>query len=157
MILVTVGTVPQSFNRLLKTVDELVNKGKIKEKVIMQIGNSTYEPKNVRWFRFTSNKEIDNLNRNARIVITHGGAGNILTALNYGKIIIAIPRLKKFNEHTDNHQLDLVRTLEKHGKIIAVYDIKDLEKAVSKNKNYSIFKKTKSRLSKEIENYLQAL
>jgi UDP-N-acetylglucosamine transferase subunit ALG13 len=41
MIFVTVGTHPQSFNRLLKAIDELVERGKIKEKVVMQIGHST--------------------------------------------------------------------------------------------------------------------
>ena len=45
MIFVTVGTHEQSFNRLLKKIDELKKDGIIQEDVIMQTGFSTYEPK----------------------------------------------------------------------------------------------------------------
>jgi UDP-N-acetylglucosamine transferase subunit ALG13 len=153
MIFVTVGTHTQSFNRLLKAVDELIAKGKIKEEVIMQIGYSTYEPKHARWFRFTTHDEIEKLNKEARIIITHGGAGSILTALKYKKPTIVIPRLKKFDEHTDDHQLDLVKTLEKEGKVIGVYDIKDLELAIKEVK-ITTYKQTRRALIEEIKNFL---
>ncbi len=157
MIFVTVGTHHQSFNRLLQFIDELITSNKIKEEVIMQIGHSTYEPKNAKWFRFTDYKTIENLNKNARIIITHGGAGCILAALNFSKPVIAVPRLKEFAEHTDNHQLELVRTLSKEKKLIAIYDLKDLNEVIHKIKTRNIQKQTKSMLSEEIKKYLQNL
>ena len=45
MIFVTVGTHEQPFNRLIEKMDELVEKGEIKEKVVPQYGFSTYEAK----------------------------------------------------------------------------------------------------------------
>jgi len=162
MIFVTVGTHPQSFNRLLKAIDTLIENGKIKEEVVMQIGHSTYEPKNARWFRFTDYKEIEKLNKEARLIISHGGAGCILTALSFDKFVIAVPRLKKFGEHTDNHQLDLVRVLEAEGKVIGVYNIKDLEKSLKTKKKIKtqrskkLLKKIKTYLSKLSREYISA-
>jgi len=157
MIFVTVGTHSQSFNRLLKTVDDLIEKRKIKEKVIMQIGHSTYEPKNATWFRFADYREIENFNRDARLIITHGGAGCILTALSFGKPVIAVPRLKKFAEHTDDHQIDLVKALSEEKKVTAVYDVKDLDEAIQKIKKISGIRKTRYLLCEEIKKYLQTL
>lgn len=154
MIFVTVGTHSKSFDRLLKEVDSLIEKNKIKEKVIMQIGYSIYEPKNAQWFRFSNYKKMKELNKKARIVITHGGVGSILTALMYNKPVIAVPRLKKFNEHSDDHQLELVKRMSKEKKLIGVFNIKNLEKILSKKEKYTKLKSTKKELSDEIKKIL---
>ena len=156
MILVTVGTTPFNFNRLLKAVDELIEKGKVKERVVMQIGHSTYEPRNAEWFRLASYREMEELNRKARVVITHGGAGSILTALKFGKPVIAVPRLKKFNEHTDDHQIDLVKNLSKEGKLIGVFDVKNLYEAIQKAKRVKKIGR-RGTLVKEIKKYIEHL
>jgi UDP-N-acetylglucosamine transferase subunit ALG13 len=134
MIFVTVGTHEQPFNRLLEAVDKLIEKGIIKEKVIMQIGYSTYIPKYAEWFRFKDFSSIKKIMKRAKIVITHGGTGSIFTALNLNKKVIAIPRLKKFREHTNDHQLQIVKELEKEKMLIGVYDINQLEEALKKVK-----------------------
>lgn len=156
MIFVTVGTNPFNFNRLLKKVDELIENKKIKERVIMQIGYSTYKPKNAKWFKFANYKKMQKLNKEARIVITHGGAGSILTALTFNKPVIAVPRLKKFNEHTDDHQIDLVKSLTKRKKLSYVYNINNLEKIIKKARKAKL-ETTKNVLIKEISNYLEQL
>jgi len=159
MIFVTVGTHPQQFNRLIKAVDDLVKQKKIKERVIIQIGHSNYIPKHCKWFRFTSGKEIEKLYRNASLVITHGGAGSILTALVNSKPIIAVPRLKKFGEHTNDHQVDLVRIMEKEGLLLAVYDISELETIINKVKSFKgkVSKVKELKLLREVESYLNKL
>lgn len=127
MIFVTVG-VMYGFDRLVKEMDEIA--GRIAEAVVMQIGETTYKPKNARYFRFTSNEEIDRLYEDARVVVCHAGVGSIVTALEHGKPVIAVPRRKKYGEHVDDHQLEIARELEKEGAIIAIYNISDLEKAL---------------------------
>ncbi len=139
MIFVTVGTHTQGFERLIKAMDELVGSGKIKENVVMQIGNTKYEPKNCEYFRFESFKKILELNRSARVIITHAGAGCIITALQFGKTLIIVPRYKKFGEHVNDHQCDLASALDKERKAINVSDISSLEAAL----------KSVSRLAKE--------
>ena len=92
------------------------------------------------------------LNKKARIVICHGGAGTIITALEEGKPVIAIPRLKKYNEHINNHQLELVDALSNNGKILVVHDIEMLENAL---KNPFIDSKKKINGNNEIVNNLR--
>lgn len=120
----------QSFDRLIKKMDEIA--GKIKEEVIIQIGSSKYKPKNAKYFDFTDNFEnIIELNKKARVVVCHGGAGTIITALNEGKPVIAVPRRKKYKEHINDHQLELVVALSKNNKILAIHNIELLENALN--------------------------
>jgi len=156
MIFVTVGTHTQSFDRLLQEVDRLVGERAIKEKVVGQIGNSAYEPRNFRWFRFTSFEKLDKLYSGADVLVTHGGAGSILNGLDRGKPVVSVPRLKKFDEHVNDHQMDLVKFLEKKNKIIAVYDVRNLRKAISAAKKRGKLR-TQNRVCDEIEKFLAGL
>lgn len=132
MIFVTVSG--WAFDRLIKAVDELVGSGKIKENAVMQIGNTKYEPKNCEWFRFESTQKITDLNRTARIIISHAGAGCVIAALKFKKPLIIVPRYKRFGEHVNDHQRDLAEVLEREKIAIAVYDIAGLESAIRKAK-----------------------
>lgn len=155
MIFVTVGLHTQEFERLIKKMDEIA--GKIDEKVIMQIGHTKYKPKNAEYFDFESYEKIQALNREARVVVCHAGAGSIMSVLEQGTLVIAVPRLKKHGEHIDDHQLDLVRTLAEEGKILAVYDVDDLEKALEDvNENPIKIKKDK-RLVNFLNGYIRGL
>lgn len=153
MIFVTVGTHTQGFERLVKEVDSLVGSGKIKDEVIMQIGNTEYEPKNCKWFRFESFKKILELNKTARVIITHAGAGCILTALQFEKPLIVVPRYKKFGEHINDHQCDLAEAIDKEKKAINVMDICALQAAL---RNIGRFKKNREKnvLVKNLYDYL---
>ena len=143
MIFVTVGTHEQQFNRLIKKIDELKRDGFIKEEVFIQTGFSTYEPKYCKWSNLISYEEMEKYNREANIVITHGGPASFLAPLSYGKIPIVVPRQVKYDEHVNDHQVDFVKEVaERMGTIIPVYDIKDLKSIiVSYDKKYKKNKK----------------
>lgn len=130
MIFVTVGNHPANFNRLLKKVDALALDGIIKD-VFAQTGFSDYEPNFYKYSPFIGYYEFNELLKNCDIIITHGGAGCIGSALLNHKPTIVVPRCRKFGEHTNDHQLDITKALEKQGKIIPVYDIDRLAEAVS--------------------------
>lgn len=129
MIFVTVGMHSQGFDRLIKKMDEIA--GKINEEVIMQVGSTAYKPKNAKYFVFKNFQKMQELVRETRVVVCHGGAGTIIAALDYEIPVIAVPRLKKYNEAIDDHQLELINALEKDGKITAVYDIEKLENTLT--------------------------
>lgn len=152
MIFVTVGTHEQPFNRLLKELDILVNKGIIKEKVIIQSGFSTYKPKYCESKKFFSAKQMTSLIEKAHIVITHGGPASFIQVLQMGKIPIVVPRQVQYGEHINNHQVDFVKLIEKEkNNIIPIYNIEDLKiaikaydenisnakKIISNNKNFN--------------------
>lgn len=111
-IFVTVGTAP--FPRLVEIMDNISQE--LNEKTIMQIGNTEYKPINAKFFKFIENfEDIKRLNREARIVVCHSGVGSIVTALEENGNVIVFPRLNKFGEHIDNHQLEIANVLqEKH-------------------------------------------
>lgn len=142
MIFVTVGTHEQPFNRLIEKMDELVESGKIKEKVVVQYGFSTYEAKHCEMHKMMSFDEMQQTFKDARIVITHGGPSSFVEALQYGKVPIVVPRQLEFNEHVNNHQVDFAKLIaERMNNIIPVYNIDDLAATIA---NYDSIIKTKN-------------
>lgn len=132
MIFVTVGTHEQQFNRLLKWVDDLVSKGIIKEKVIMQTGYSTYMPVNCISEKFFSYSQMLEYVKEAKIVITHGGPSSFIMPLQIGKTPIVVPRKAEFDEHVNNHQITFCRAVsERMGTILVVEEEEELCKAIS--------------------------
>lgn len=156
MIFVTVGLHTQGFERLIKKIDEIARL--IEEEVVTQIGYSAHEPKNTKWFRFVDNKDIASLYEKARVVVTHGGAGCILTALSYGKPLIVVPRLKKFHEHVDDHQVQLAQELEKQGLLTVVYDVNDLVNLVRNARKICLKRRrnTTTNLVNNLKEYINA-
>ena len=134
MIIVTVGTHEQPFNRLLQCIDKLVEDGTITEDVLIQAGYSTYEPKYCNWQKLFSYKEMEKNVAYARIVITHGGPSSFIMPLQMGKTPIVIPRKSKFNEHVNNHQVEFSHAVaDRMGTIIVVEDTEMLGETL---KNY---------------------
>ena len=105
MIFVTVGSQKFQFNRLLKKIDELVEDGTIKEKVFAQVGVSDYKPKYYEYVDFMTQEEFNNKIDKADVVITHAGTGVIVNSVKKCKKVIGVPRLSKYGEHVDDHQV----------------------------------------------------
>lgn len=154
MIFVTVGTHEQPFDRLLKCIDKMVEKGKIKDKVIIQKGYTDYEPKNCESYKLISYDKMQEYINEADIVITHGGPASFIAPLAIGKIPIVVPRKKDYNEHVNDHQLEFAKEVEKRMKNIIVAETeKEIEDAIinykkkikklnsSNNSNNEIFNK----------------
>lgn len=137
-------------------MDGLVQKNKIKNNIIIQIGYTKYIPKNCKYFRFVNQQKFERLCKRSDIIITHGGAGSIMTALKHNKPTIVVPRLKEFGEHEDNHQLQITRELEKQKKIIAIYNIDKLKDATIKARKWRPEKFIKrNRILNLVDNFLQ--
>ena len=120
MIFVTVGTHEQSFDRLVKCIDKMVENKRINEKVIIQKGYTEYEPKFCQTYKLLGYDEMKKYIDDARIVITHGGPASFIAPLSIGKIPIVVPRKKEFNEHVNNHQLEFAKEIERRMKNIIV-------------------------------------
>jgi len=127
LIFVTVGMHTKGFDRLLKKMDEIAATSG--EEVVMQIGHTNFRPQTAKWFDFTTEEGIKEWCKKARVVVTQP-AMSILDAQEQNKPVIAVPRLQKYDEVIDDHQLDFARHLEKEGKVIAVYDVDKLEETL---------------------------
>ncbi|HEL1563404.1 TPA: multidrug MFS transporter [Streptococcus suis] len=160
MIFVTVGTHEQPFDRLLKAVDYLVEKGVITEEVFIQTGYSTYIPKNCKWSKLLSFDKMNELMEKADIIITHGGPATFMSAIAKGKKPIVVPRLEKYGEHVNDHQLDFSKQVrDRYKSIIVVEEVVDLENYVNQElkNNDNIFSNNKrfnTRLRIELDKLL---
>lgn len=131
MIFVTVGTHEQSFDRLVKKVDELVAQGVIREPVMIQTGYSTYEPQHCSFQKLLPYPEMEKYIQQARIIITHGGPASFISALQVGKIPIVVPRKSEFHEHVNDHQVEFSREVARRkNNILVVEQIEELEELI---------------------------
>lgn len=126
MILVTLGTQDKPFNRLLENIDKEIEKGNIKDEVIVQAGYTKYQSKNMEIYDLLDRDEFQRVINKCDLLITHGGVGSILSGLKNNKKIIVAPRLSKYGEHMNDHQLQIVNNFVEEGYIIGYYDGDDL-------------------------------
>lgn len=136
MILVTLGTQDKEFKRILIEVERLIEVGKINEKVIAQIGNTKFETKlpnsKMELIKFTTPKQLNELIQDSSFIITHGGVGTIIEGIDLGKKIIAVPRLKKYKEHVNDHQLQIIQNFDNKGYIIGTRCVEDIENSLDR-------------------------
>lgn len=142
MIFITVGSQKFQFNRLLKAIDELVAKGKINDRFFAQTGYSDYTPLRYEYKQFLDHDEYDEVESEADIIITHGGTGTIVGAVKKGKKVIAVPRLKEYGEHVDDHQLQLIAQFVNNDLIAGCNNLLNLEYMIIeiKSKKFNSYK-----------------
>ena len=136
MIFVTLGTQDKSFKRLLEMVDSQIESGLINEEVVVQAGFTKYESKKMKIYDYIPMDEFDKIVDNCSLLITHGGVGNIMTGMERGKKVIAVPRLKKYKEHINDHQLQIVNNFTKEGYILRAIDESELIDSIKKIKKF---------------------
>lgn len=138
MIFVIVGGVVEfDFSRILKTLDEIVGENIIDSNdIVAQIGHSKYVPTNYRNFRFVDGDEFQKYIDDSDLIITHGGVGTLISAMKKHKKIISFPRLAKYNEHLDDHQLEFTTILKNDGYIKMATDKMELIKVLDEVKNF---------------------
>lgn len=136
MILILLGTQDKPFERILKAVSLQIKKKNIKEKVIAQVGCTNYSDDDIKTFDFVSKDELESLIDKARIIITHGGVGIITECINKNKKVIVVPRLKKYKEHTNDHQLQITKEFASKGYVMPLYDTKNLKKTLENVKTF---------------------
>lgn len=134
------GTQDKEFPRLLSEVERLIETGKINDKVIAQIGYTKFETKlpksKMRIIEFTTPKQIQKLIKDSNFIITHGGVATIIEGINNGKKVIAVPRLKKYKEHVNDHQLQIIENFNDSGYIIGIKDLSELEDALNRVREF---------------------
>ena len=128
MIFITLGTQDKHFDRLLNAVYKL----ETDEKIVAQIGSTEFKSskpeEKFEIHKFLSNEEFEKYMDEARVVITHAGVGTIVYGLKKHKKMIVAARLKKYGEHVNDHQLQILQTFASEGYIIPLENFDDLPK-----------------------------
>ncbi len=136
MVFVSLGTQDKKFTRLLDIVSEAINQGLITEKVVVQAGYTKYESDVMEIYDYVSTDEFNKYIQDCSLLITHGGVGNILTGLKYNKKIIAVPRMEKYGEHTNDHQLQIVNNFADKGYVLKLEDDQEYADVFAKAKSF---------------------
>ena len=159
LILVTLGTQDKGFERLLVAIDHEINNTKIKDKVIVQAGCTKYKSKNMEIFDLIPSDKFEQLITKCDLLITHGGVGSILSGLLHEKIVIAAPRLAKYNEHVNDHQLQIIENLGKKKYILVLKDFTKIGKILEKAKDFKPkkFVSNTENIIKNLEDYIDSI
>lgn len=127
MILVTLGTQDKPFVRILDLIQQQIENKMIKDRVVVQAGHTKYESSKMEIFDFIEREKFSELVQKCDILITHGGVGSIITGLQNNKKVIVVPRLSKYHEHINDHQIQITENFSKEGYVIPLYDGEDLK------------------------------
>ena len=156
-IIITIGTTPFEFKRVNKLIPILLKKKDI-NKIIFQntinnfniyVKKSCIKNKKFKIAKNLSPKNLINYIKTADKIIAHGGPATIFLLTKYAKVMpLIIPRLAKYKEHVDDHQLHFVNFLRKKvpKKLKKYFIIK--EKIKNDIKNYLNEKKIENQLKK---------
>lgn len=128
MIVFTTGT-SEPFDRLVAVADDVA--AACSEPVLVQGGRSACRPRHAAFVDFMPYDELLRSVSNARAVVAHAGVGSTLVALNQGRRPFVVPRLRRFGEAVDDHQLTFARRLQELGLVHLVENADDLPRLLA--------------------------
>jgi UDP-N-acetylglucosamine transferase subunit ALG13 len=122
VIFATVGSHPTYvFDRFLRALEGLPD-----DELVVQYGPGVPPPNASRAVPWMSFAEIVENMEAATHVVSHAGVGTILCAARVGHVPVVLPRLRRFGETVDDHQVELGRRLAGDGRVILVEEDADL-------------------------------
>ena len=156
---VSVGNAKQPFDRLLKAVKAVT--GKLPPPITVQYGHNDFVDPRFNCVDFLKMETFQELVNSSDLLILHGGAGSVITALQAGKRPVVMARRPELGEHVDGHQIEFVTELEKTGKVTLAEDADSLAAAIEAvlgERNTGIGSEQQpSRLVKMVEDELLAI
>jgi UDP-N-acetylglucosamine transferase subunit ALG13 len=126
VIFATVGSTQIPFERFVRALERLPA-----EQLLVQHGPVEPPAGAARASAFMQFPQMIESMEAADVVVCHAGAGSILCALRAGHTPVVVPRLKRYEETVDDHQVEFSRALAAEGKVVAVEDLDRLSAAVA--------------------------
>lgn len=159
MIFVTVGSQKFQFDRLIRAVDALVASGVAKGGAFAQTGACAYVPEHMEHEAFLDREAFRSQMDACDVVVTHGGTGAIIGAVKDGKKVIAVPRLAKYGEHVDDHQIEIVTQFGEMGLIEPCLHPEGLSETYARvtTKNYLPYRSNTEHFCADLSEYIDGL
>lgn len=130
-LFVALGTSDRPMTRLLRWLDELIEKGDLAGPVLLQGTVGEYQPRHVRCVPILPEPVLIEYLRYAQRVLCHGGCGVLGTCMKLGRRPIAIPRRADLGEAINDHQIMLCRALSDQGQATLCQTQADLQAALA--------------------------
>jgi UDP-N-acetylglucosamine transferase subunit ALG13 len=128
MIFVTVGSHPTfRFDRLLQALSPVC----AEREVAVQHGPAEPPPRATEAWPWLSFDEVLETMRRASVVVSHAGAGTLLAAHQLGHTPVVAPRLHRYDETVDDHQVELARAFERTGRVLVAWKMDDLPSLIA--------------------------
>lgn len=158
MIFVTLGTNDKQFVRLLDAVEKAIEDKVIHDRVVVQAGFTKYESKNMEIFDSMDRDKFSSFMNEADLIITHGGVGTIMTALQERKKILAAARLAQYHEHVNDHQIQLLTSFDEQGYLVYMRDLTDIAPYIKKVQEFEpkMYKSNQEYFVNEIKNWIDS-
>lgn len=142
-IFFTLGTSTYSFPRFTNLVQKYCDQPGVA--AIYQFGNNdACTSANCTNYKYLNNALYLDVLQRVDVIIAHCGIGTTIDAARAGKPIIMVPRRKQFNEHVDDHQVELAEMLFQKYEIPYVFhneciDLEDARYIYQATNNYLKF------------------
>ena len=138
VIFVTVGS-QTPFDRLVRAIDGWIQGlGSDAPKVFVQIGNGSYEPQSTTWTRQLPPRDFRQQCQEANLIIAHAGMGTVLTAMQFARPLVVLPRRARLHETRNDHQLATASWLSQRPGIWVAMEEGELPKAIEQALTCSI-------------------
>ena len=156
-IFVMFGTQDKRFDRLLNAIlesDFIKNND-----VYVQLGYTKGTYKGIHCQEYYTEEELIHQIEIADLIITHAGVGAIVSALKQKKRVIVVPRLGKFKEQNNDHQVQIMDRFDKQGYIIPCTDLTKLDEIVNNAYKFKLleYKTEKQGIIAEISDFINKI
>jgi UDP-N-acetylglucosamine--N-acetylmuramyl-(pentapeptide) pyrophosphoryl-undecaprenol N-acetylglucosamine transferase len=117
-IVVTVGTYRgYGFQRLVRRLLQILPP---EVETMWQTGDTDVSSFGIKGHDTIPERELTDAMREADVVIAHAGIGTALAAFEVGKSPLLVPRRASWNEHVDDHQIQIANELSSRGLAVTV-------------------------------------
>lgn len=119
VLLVSVGTDHHPFARLSGWVESWLAQTATPVRCVVQEG-STPAPRGAEPIGLVDHADLLSLMERCTVLVCHGGPGTITDARRRGLVPVVVPRLSRYGEAVDDHQVSFVRHASRLGWVTAV-------------------------------------
>jgi UDP-N-acetylglucosamine transferase subunit ALG13 len=154
MIFVTVGA-QMPFDRLVRTVDSWASQASDAD-VFAQIGRSSYRPRHMRWVESLDPVQFRQHVLDADLVITHAGMGTMITAMEFSRRLLVMPRRGDLLETRNDHQFGTARAFQARCGVGVAWDEQELRSILERPDALIEPKRIASHASFELLNFLRS-
>ena len=135
-LFVPLGTQKFPFGRIITALNELVEQGRYKaDEIVMQSALYPVKPEFTH-LGLIPNEDFNRYMSEAEVVVTHSGVNSIISCMELSKPLVVCPRLHEYEEHVDNHQMEIATLMHDKYDVLICTDMKELPELIEKAKTH---------------------
>jgi UDP-N-acetylglucosamine transferase subunit ALG13 len=106
--------------------------------VVAQIGRTDYKPRHLEYVASLSPDAFREAVRRAEVIVAHAGMGSVLTAMEFGKPLVVLPRLGALQETRNDHQVATANWLSTKPGVFVAMNEAELGSTIDRARSQSL-------------------